>query len=161
MLHRVWVAFGSNQENPLAQLREARERLAKQLTEVVASSVYCTPPWGYTDQPDFYNAVVGYETALSPQAVLSILQESEQAQHRVRTIKNGPRTLDLDILLFDDVSMNTETLIIPHPRMQERAFVLIPLAEIAPTLAVGMFGTAISLAAQADQTGMTRLTNAW
>lgn len=132
MMHRCFVAFGSNQAQPIEQLRRARLALQSALQEQSASSLYQSPAWGYEAQPDFVNAVVEYLTDLAPEAVLDILQKQELAQGRVRSFQNAPRTLDLDLLLYDNLQLNSERLILPHPRMWERAFVLYPLFEIAP-----------------------------
>lgn len=149
---RIYIAFGSNQDNPLAQLQQARETLATHpnFTEMAASAIYCTPPWGYENQPEFLNAVVSYDTTLTPQATLEALQDIEQAQHRVRTIKNGPRTLDLDLLLYDNLKQQTDTLTLPHPYLHERAFVLVPLADIAPNLIIAPHGEVTQLLKQVD-----------
>jgi 2-amino-4-hydroxy-6-hydroxymethyldihydropteridine diphosphokinase len=98
------------------------------------SSVYETPPWGYTDQAAFLNQVVMVNTYLAPDALLGHLKRLEAALGRVPNFQNGPRLIDIDILFFDDLVMNTPPLMIPHPRLHERAFVLVPLAEIAPDL---------------------------
>ncbi|UJF25123.1 2-amino-4-hydroxy-6-hydroxymethyldihydropteridine diphosphokinase [Suttonella sp. R2A3] len=130
MKHRVWVAFGSNIEDPVAQLVRARASLAQTMVEEAASPLYQTPPFGFTEQPDFVNAVVRYRTDLSPHAVLALLMRTEHAQGRVRSIKNGPRTLDLDVLLYDDAVVESADLIVPHPGLTSRDFVLQPLAAI-------------------------------
>ena len=98
------------------------------------SSDYRTPPWGVTDQPPFINAAIAVATSLSPHALLERAQDCERALGRDRAEERhwGPRTIDLDLLLYDDRIINDETLTLPHPRMLERAFVLVPLAEIAP-----------------------------
>ena len=98
------------------------------------SSVYETSPVGYTNQEDFLNIVIEVETTLDAYNLLTVCQETEHELGRVRTIRWGPRKVDLDILLFNNDTIKTENLIIPHPRMQERAFVLIPLLEIAPDI---------------------------
>ncbi len=131
---RVWVALGSNLENPRAQLCQARATLAGQLREVRASSLYESAPWGYADQPNFINAVIAYDCDREPEALLDWLQTVETAQHRRRLFKNGPRTLDLDLLLYDQRQLQTPRLTLPHPRLDERVFVLVPLAEISPEL---------------------------
>lgn len=98
------------------------------------SPFYQTKPVGYLEQPDFQNAVVKLETQLSPEDLLDGLQKIENQQGRVRKQENGPRTIDLDILLYDSLSIRSERLTIPHPRMYERTFVLKPLSDIAPEL---------------------------
>lgn len=136
--HRVYIAFGSNRESPVEQLIRARRTLAlhPDLKEVAASRLYRTPPFGYTAQDDFINAVCAYDTSLTPRCLLAAVNAVEAAHGRVRALKNGPRTLDLDILLYDDDILHNARLTVPHPGIVERAFVLLPLADIAPTLAV-------------------------
>ena len=101
---------------------------------LAASSLYCTTPVGYAAQDDFINAVMAIASSLEPFVLLKQLAALEQKYKRVRTIKNGPRTLDLDIITCGDIISNDPVLTLPHPRAQERAFVLVPLAEIAPEL---------------------------
>jgi 2-amino-4-hydroxy-6-hydroxymethyldihydropteridine diphosphokinase len=106
-------------------------------TRVVAvSSLYRTPPWGKTDQPEFLNAAAEIETSRDPRSLLELCLEAERKLKRVRATRWGPRTIDIDILLFGDVFLWEEGLEIPHPRLTERAFVLVPLAEIAPGLQI-------------------------
>lgn len=130
----VYVALGSNLDDPAAQVKRGFAELhALPRTRLIRrSSLYRTTPVGYADQPDFVNAVAEIETRLSPDELLEACLEIERKHGRNRTFKNAPRTLDLDILLYGDM-MNVEPrLTLPHPRMHERAFVLVPLAEIAP-----------------------------
>ena len=136
----VWIAFGSNQADPIAQLVAARAALAEQMDEQAASQLYRTPPFGITEQPDFINAVVRYRTELTPHEVLALMMATEQAQGRIRTIKNGPRTLDLDVLLYGEEQIDTPDLHVPHPAMHERAFVLEPLAAIDPDAVIAPHG---------------------
>ena len=154
----AWVAFGSNQAEPVAQLLRARQTLAAVLQEDAASALYRTPPWGYTDQPDFINAVIRYRTDLSPLALLALLQHVEQEQGRERPFKNAPRTLDLDVLLYDDVRLNLPQLTVPHPGIYARAFVLYPLAELNPELPLD----GVSLhdwLMRCDTSGITRISH--
>ncbi len=134
MKHRAYVALGTNiepKEKHLSKaIRQLREHPSIQMNQ--KSSIYETEPVGYTNQDYFLNMVVEIDTDLSPERLLSACQTIEQELGRKRIIKNGPRTIDLDILLFDDVHMEGEQLTIPHPRMKDRAFVLVPLAEINP-----------------------------
>jgi len=106
--------------------------LAPKVKVVEESPVYETAPWGYTDQPKFLNQVVKAETNLSPEALLSYLKEIESQLGRKQTVRYGPRVIDLDILFYDDVVLSQTGLKIPHPHLHERAFVLVPLADIAP-----------------------------
>ncbi|MBI1397741.1 MAG: 2-amino-4-hydroxy-6-hydroxymethyldihydropteridine diphosphokinase [Betaproteobacteria bacterium] len=145
---RAYVGLGSNIESPGAQLGRALEALAAlPHTRILArSSFYRTAPVGFGDQPDFVNAVVLVDTSLSAHALLAALLAIERAQGRVRGMPNGPRTLDLDILLYDDLVLRDSELTLPHPRMHERAFVLVPLAELAPDLVVPGRGVVRELA---------------
>lgn len=132
----TYIALGSNLNNPSQQLERAIAALQKipHITLLARSHFYQTTPVGFIAQPDFINAVVCLETTLSPRVLLSELHRIEAEQNRVRKEKNGPRTLDLDILLYGNGEIAEEDLVIPHPRLQERAFVLVPLVEIAPGL---------------------------
>ena len=130
----AFIALGSNLEQPVSQVLQAFEQL-NQLPDsslISRSSLYRSAPIGKLDQPDFINAVACIETTLSAHDLLQKLLEIEQRHGRKRTSLNAPRTLDLDILLYDDLQCQDEKLTIPHPRMTERAFVLRPLLEIAP-----------------------------
>lgn len=146
----VWIAFGSNQDDPVGQLVKARATLAEHLVEQAASPLYRTPPFGITEQPDFINAVLRYATDLSPHDVLALMMATEQAQGRVRSVKNGPRTLDLDVLLYGEAQIDTPTLRVPHPAMHERDFVLVPLVAIDPDVVVGEHGRARDCLAALD-----------
>jgi 2-amino-4-hydroxy-6-hydroxymethyldihydropteridine diphosphokinase len=133
---RAFIGLGGNLGDPRAAMRAALRVLdgdpATQLVRV--SSLYRTPPWGKTDQPDFLNAVAELRTTLSPRALLELCLSAEASLHRVRDERWGPRRIDLDILLYGDLEIDEEGLRVPHPRMLERAFVLVPLGEIAPEL---------------------------
>ena len=136
-MHTLWIAYGSNQDDPVAQLLRARQTLARYLTETGASRLYRTPPWGYTAQPDFINAVVRYRSNLAPLALLDLLQVVEHQQGRERPFKNAPRTLDLDLLAYDDLHLDHPRLTLPHPGICARAFVLRPLADLDPEFMLG------------------------
>ena len=126
-------------------------------TRVIAvSSLYRTPPWGKLDQPDFLNAAAEISTALAPRALLDLCLEAERKLKRVREERWGPRLIDIDILVFGDRIIHETGLEVPHPRMLERAFVLAPLAEIAPELAVGGRSVSDRLGA-VDTSGIERL----
>lgn len=131
---RVYIGLGSNLGNPEANIREALEMLDRrtEIKVIAVSSLYLTEPVGLEDQPWFYNCVAELETELAPEQLMDILQSIENGLGRVRTIRWGPRTVDLDILLFGKLTIDNERLIVPHPRMQERSFVMVPLDEIAP-----------------------------
>lgn len=158
-MSRAFVAFGSNLEAPQQQVKAAIAALAEQpgLTLVLVSSLYRTAPVGYLDQPDFINAVAEFETTLTPPRLLETLLAVEERFGRVRTFRNAPRVLDLDLLLVEGFTSDTETLALPHPRMHERAFVMVPLAEIAPEQQVGAHGRAAELAANLVGQGIERL----
>ncbi|MDR9435678.1 MAG: 2-amino-4-hydroxy-6-hydroxymethyldihydropteridine diphosphokinase [Thiohalophilus sp.] len=129
----TYIALGSNLDDPLAQVSRAMAELDRMegATLQAASSLYRSAPMGPADQPDYINAVVALETALSPHALLDALQAIEQAHGRQRGPQRwGPRTLDLDVLLYGEETINDQRLTIPHPGISERAFVLFPLQEI-------------------------------
>lgn len=132
----VFIGIGSNLQDPLQQVIAATEQL-QQLPETIflqASSCYQSPPLGPPDQPNFINRVVSLETQLFPEPLLDCLQAIENAQGRVRLQHWGPRVIDLDILLYGEQIIASPRLTIPHAGLKERAFVLYPLAEIAPDL---------------------------
>jgi 2-amino-4-hydroxy-6-hydroxymethyldihydropteridine diphosphokinase len=132
MPHPVYLSLGSNVGDRETHLREAMQRLQSVGPVQSISSLYETQPVEFTDQPWFLNCAVGLETSSNPTQLMQQLLEIERAMGRQRLQKKGPRTIDLDILLFGDVVVNTAELAIPHPAMQHRRFVLEPLAEIAP-----------------------------
>jgi 2-amino-4-hydroxy-6-hydroxymethyldihydropteridine diphosphokinase len=151
---RAFVGLGANLGDPQGQLRRALLALAglPGTRLVAASSLYRSAPVGHAAQPDFVNAVAEIETRLGAQALLGELLATEARFGRVRTFPNAPRTLDLDLLLYGDRVIAEPGLIVPHPRMHERAFVLAPLAEIAPDIAIPGKGRARALlAACSDQ----------
>jgi len=136
-MERVYIGLGSNLATPLAQLRSALAAVAAlpQTHLVAQSSFYASDPLGPADQPRYVNAVAALDTELSPLALLNELQRIELEQGRTRKAERwGPRTLDLDILLFGERQLNEPRLTVPHYHMHARAFVLYPLAEIAPDL---------------------------
>lgn len=132
MDHIVYLVLGSNMGNRLSNLKAAVLNLTPQMTVKQKSSVYETPPWGFTEQDAFLNQVVKVTTYLEPEALLRHLKRMETALGRVPNFQNGPRVIDIDILFFDKMIINTPPLVVPHPRLHERAFVLVPLAEIEP-----------------------------
>jgi 2-amino-4-hydroxy-6-hydroxymethyldihydropteridine diphosphokinase len=129
---RVYLALGSNLGDRERHLRLARESLAPDVRVIRASTIYETPPWGVTEQPSFLNQVLLAESDLPPRALLHFLKERERALGRVPTFRYGPRVIDIDILFYDDILLESPDLVIPHPRIPERAFVLVPMAELAP-----------------------------
>ncbi|MDO8827892.1 2-amino-4-hydroxy-6-hydroxymethyldihydropteridine diphosphokinase [Methylophaga sp.] len=138
----AYIGLGSNLENPLQQIKTAIEDLQSvaDINIVSVSSLYQSPPMGPADQPDYINAVLALETSLNPHQLLDALQSVEQLHGRVRKRHWGERTLDLDILLYGDQILDDERLQVPHPGMRERAFVLYPLAEIAPDILIPGIG---------------------
>jgi 2-amino-4-hydroxy-6-hydroxymethyldihydropteridine diphosphokinase len=135
---RAAIALGSNIDDPEAQVIRAFDEIARLPgTRLLArSKLHRTKPVGYADQPDFVNAVALVETSLAPRALLDALLALEKAHGRVRTIVNGPRTLDLDIILYGDRRVNEPGLIVPHPRASQRDFVMVPLREVWPDAVV-------------------------
>jgi 2-amino-4-hydroxy-6-hydroxymethyldihydropteridine diphosphokinase len=146
----AYVGLGSNLSGPEGQIRAALDALGRlPHTSVTAcSSLYRTAPVGRVDQPDFVNAVARVETGLSARELLEGLQAIEARQGRVRSTPNAPRTLDLDLLLWGEAVVSEPGLEVPHPRMHERAFVLQPLAEIAPMARVPGHGSVAELLAR-------------
>ncbi len=141
-MHIAYLSLGSNLNDPISQVKKALieiKNTAGILTINAESSLFETPPIG-PSQPNFINAVVKITTSLAPHDLLLKLQKIEQSHHRERLIHWGPRTLDIDILMYDDRTINDEILTIPHPFMQERAFVLVPLLEIEPNLITPQHG---------------------
>jgi len=154
---RAFIGLGGNLGDPRASMRAALPRIDEDPdTEAVrVSALYRTPPWGKPDQPDFLNAVAEVCTRLAPRALLDLCLAAEAALHRVRRERWGPRSIDLDILLYGDREIDEEGLTVPHPRMLERAFVLVPLHEIAPNLVIR--GRAVKRHLGAiDSTGVVR-----
>jgi 2-amino-4-hydroxy-6-hydroxymethyldihydropteridine diphosphokinase len=131
----AYVGLGSNVGDREANLRQAVEWLRKAdgVDIIRVSSIYETAPVGYLEQPDFLNAVVEIKTTLSPPELLAVTKSIEREQQRVRQVRWGPRTIDLDILLYGDAEVEEDNLRLPHPEVGNRAFVLVPLAEIAPS----------------------------
>ncbi|HEX6593233.1 MAG TPA: 2-amino-4-hydroxy-6-hydroxymethyldihydropteridine diphosphokinase [Bacillota bacterium] len=135
-MNRAYIALGTNIEPRFTYLTKAIQKLSSDdhIQIVKKSSIYETPPVGYTNQAHFLNMVVAVDTTRSPIELLNMCQSIEQQLGRKREIRFGPRTIDLDILLYNEENIQTERLIVPHPRMAERAFVLVPLVEIADHL---------------------------
>jgi len=145
-MNTSYTALGTNIEPRKEYLFRALELIEQNPSISIQkqSSIYETTPVGYTDQADFLNMVIELETSLSSLELLDNLQEIENELGRKREIRFGPRTIDLDILLYNQENRKIERLIIPHPRMHERAFVLVPLHEIAPNLHIESFGKTVS-----------------
>ncbi|HEY0179750.1 MAG TPA: 2-amino-4-hydroxy-6-hydroxymethyldihydropteridine diphosphokinase [Dokdonella sp.] len=160
---RAYVGLGSNLGDPPRQIRSALQALdAPPHTRVVQRSrLYRTPPWGVADQPAFVNAVAELATALAPRELLDALLEIERRHGRRRDAARwGPRTLDLDLLTFADRRVDEPGLVLPHPRLAERAFVLVPLAEIAPDLAIPRVGVVAELLERVDASACVALEGA-
>lgn len=155
----VYIGLGSNLADPEQQILSAIEAIAaiKQTTLLQQSSLYSSPPMGPQDQPDYINAVVCIDTTLSAHQLLDVLQHIEQEHGRIRQRHWGERTLDLDILVFADKVIEDERLSVPHPGMATRAFVLYPLAEIAPDLTIPGMGKLSTLLAQCPRDGLEKL----
>lgn len=144
----AFIALGSNLQDPTQQVKRAFDAVAQlpETTLLKQSSLYKTAPVGYDNQPDFINAVVKVETTLAPEALMCHLLTIETQFGRERPFPNAPRILDLDLLLYDAVCMQTDLLALPHPRMQERGFVMLPLAEIAADLVLPNGESVVELA---------------
>ena len=159
----AYIALGSNLagnlDSPTSQVIRAFQSIEQLLkTKLIkTSSLYLSAPVGYDNQPDFINAVAEISTQLSPEILLDALLNIEQQAGRERPFANAPRVLDLDLLLYDAVTMHTEKLTLPHPRMLERGFVLLPLAEIAPDLIIPNGGNVVKLALAHQNQGIKKL----
>jgi 2-amino-4-hydroxy-6-hydroxymethyldihydropteridine diphosphokinase len=134
MDHTLYLALGSNMGNRHDNLKQAISSLPPQMDVKKKSRVYETPPWGYEDQPKFLNQVLMAKTYLEPEPLLRHIKRLEVALGRKASFRNGPRLIDIDILFYDDLVLETPDLILPHPRLHERGFVLLPLMDIAPDL---------------------------
>jgi 2-amino-4-hydroxy-6-hydroxymethyldihydropteridine diphosphokinase len=157
--HAVYLALGTNLGDRQANLVTALRRLREVVHIQTLSSIYETEPVGYLDQPRFLNLVCYGQCELSPQQLLRVCKEIEADLGRQPSFRNAPRPIDIDILLYDNRQIRQDTLVIPHPRMKERAFVLIPLAEIAPNLVIpGSEQTVQELASAISHDGVQRTT---
>ncbi len=163
LAHKVFIAIGSNLagnlDRPASQVIRAFQAIDKlpETRLVKQSSLYQSTAVGYLNQPDFINAVVEISTQLSPETLLEKLLYIEHEAGRERHFSNAPRVLDCDLLLYDDAIINTENLTLPHPRMLERGFVLLPLAEIAPDLTLPNHSNVVKLALMFQNQGIKKL----
>ena len=148
---QVYLSLGTNLGERLDNLATARAMLSPDVRVEKLSSVYETAPWGYSDQANFYNQVLLGKTMLTPLRLLNKLKRIEKMMGREQTFRYGPRVIDLDILFYESRIINTKRLQIPHPRLQERAFVLVPLVEIAPDFVHPQLG--LTMQALLDQVG--------
>lgn len=157
--YRAFVALGSNLAEPEAQVKLAFDALARlpQTRLLAQSSLYRSSPVGYAEQPDFINAVALIETEIAAHDLLLSLLEIERRFGRIRDFRNAPRTLDLDLLLYGDLMLHEAGLTLPHPRMHERAFVLLPLLEIAPDCVIPGKGHAADWLAQVGDQAIARV----
>jgi 2-amino-4-hydroxy-6-hydroxymethyldihydropteridine diphosphokinase len=151
----VYLSLGTNLGDRMANLQAARDALPSLVHLLTCSPVYETDPWGFTDQPTFLNQALEGETSLPPIELLVHLKSLEVILGRTLTFQNGPRQIDIDILFYDGLILETPTLILPHPRLHKRAFVLAPLADIAPQLRHPRLGKTVrELLAETDRTGV-------
>ncbi len=156
---QVFIGLGSNLNQPVEQLTQAVTTLsaAADLDGVKLSSFYTSKPMGPQDQPDYVNAVFQMETSLAPRPLLCLLQQIEKEQGRTRARRWGERTLDLDILLYAEKTVNLPALTIPHIGLNKRNFVLYPLHEIAPELTIPQLGSLAELIAACPQADLQRI----
>ena len=134
-MNLAYLLIGGNLGNRSANLQNALHQIEKNCGKILdLSAIYETAAWGLSNQPSFYNQALSIQTNLEPKALMEQLLAIETNMGRIRSIKLGPRLIDLDILLINNLILNTETLILPHPSMEQRRFALLPLAEIAPNL---------------------------
>ena len=158
-MHTVYLGLGSNQFDPINQIKNATELIEKIETSKITkkSSLYESLPVGYLDQPNFINQVISLQTSLSPAELFERFQQIEFQLKRVKKIVNGPRTIDIDILLFNQEIILTKDLTIPHPIMLDRAFVMIPLLEIEPNILVPKISNLKEILGKLDIKTLTKI----
>lgn len=160
-MQTIFLGLGTNLGDRTANLQTAIAGLAKKLRITAVSPIYQTPPWGVINQPDFLNLCLAAETGLPPADLLKFVKKLEVDLGRVPAERWGPRLIDIDLLFYANQIIETEKLIIPHPRLVERAFVLRPLADIAPEFVHPVLGSTIAeLAANVDDEGIRPYPNA-
>jgi 2-amino-4-hydroxy-6-hydroxymethyldihydropteridine diphosphokinase len=143
-MNKTFLLLGTNQGERVLNLEEAKTKISRELGPIItASSIYKTAAWGLVNQPDFYNQVIVVNTVCDPVKTLSILQGIEKQLGRVRVEKWGPRIIDIDILFFNDAILDSPTLKIPHPEIQNRMFTLKPLVEVAENLIHPVFNKSL------------------
>ena len=154
---KIYLALGSNLGDRPANLRAAIAALPPAVRTLAQSPIYETPPWGLTDQPAFLNMVLKVETHLAPLDLLAHLKHLESELGRLPAVCWGPRLIDMDILFYDELILKIPELTIPHPHLQARAFVLVPLADLDPGLVHPLLGKSVSqLLSAVDVTGVKR-----
>lgn len=154
----VYLALGTNIGDRQANLQIAKQRMSPEVIVMRESPIYVTPPWGYENQPDFLNQVIEGQTDLSPKQLLNYLKGIEREMGREKRIRNGPRLIDLDIIFYGHRVVNEEDLQIPHPRLEGRAFVLVPLNDLAPDFVHPTLGKTVQeLVAETDTSGVRPL----
>jgi len=156
--HIIYLGLGTNLGDRLANLSSAVHALPPDVIVLAESKIYETPPWGYEAQPAFLNMAVKAETGLRSEALLKYLKSLEVGLGRKRTFRYGPRQIDMDILFYDDLVLDSADLVIPHPHLHERAFVLVPLADLAADLVHPVLHRTIGeLLADVDKTGISAI----
>ncbi len=157
MASTVFLGLGSNLGDRMAHLRAALDALPPEVQITKRSPVYETPAWGYEDQGPFLNMVIEGRTELEPEALLARLKQLETELGRTPSFRWGPRLIDMDILFYDQLILDTPSLTIPHPRLRERAFVLLPLTDVAPEWKHPVLGKTVrELLAEIDASGIRR-----
>ena len=160
-MHTIYLGLGTNLGDRVANLQAALAGLAREMAVTAVSPIYQTPPWGVTDQPDFLNLCLVAQTDLSPTELLTFVKSLEVEIGREPAKRWGPRLIDIDLLFYANQIIETETLIMPHPQIAERAFVLRPLADVAPDFVHPVLGKTIAeLCDVVDDEGIRPFTTA-